>query len=183
MRNPGGWIQTFTGIAFWPVEPQIEEIDIIDIAHALAYQCRFAGHIKKFYSVAEHSWRASYLVPEQDALWALLHDASEAYLVDLPRPLKKYSEMGEAYQKIEKNLMLLICDRFGLGYQMPASVKVIDNVLLRTEQRDLLGPAPIPWDATDDGQPLDKFITPLAPEVAERFFLDRFHELYTNKLN
>jgi uncharacterized protein len=97
----GDWIQTYTGKQFWPLSPLPEDIVIEDIAHALSMQCRFGGHVRTFYSVAQHSVHVSLLVEPQYALWGLLHDAAEAYLVDLPRPIKKFSEMGLLYQEIE----------------------------------------------------------------------------------
>src|ERR1017187_10636100 len=81
---PHGSITTFSGIHFWPLLPNPADIRIEDIAHALSNQCRFAGHAREFYSVAEHSVRVSQLCPPEDALWGLLHDASEAYLTDVP---------------------------------------------------------------------------------------------------
>src|ERR1019366_6268112 len=80
-------IRTYTGILFDFEEPEASPIRIEDIAHALSLLCRFAGHCKEFYSVAEHSVRVSYACPEEHALWGLMHDASEAYCVDVPRPL------------------------------------------------------------------------------------------------
>ena len=90
----GDWIQTMSGVIFYPLDPRPEEIRIEDIAHALSHQCRFAGHCREFYSVAEHSVRVSRELPQEFMLWGLLHDASEAYLVDLPRPIKRWSAMG-----------------------------------------------------------------------------------------
>lgn len=103
------WIQTFLGKPFWPLSPRPEDIDIRDIAHALAMTCRFTGHSQKFYSVAEHSVRVSRIVPAQFALHGLLHDASEAYLCDLSRPIKHGSTLGAEYCRIEDNLMQAVC--------------------------------------------------------------------------
>ena len=80
----GGWIQTYTGRQFWPLDPRIEDIDIHDIAHALSHQCRYSGHCLRFYSVAEHSVLLSHHVAGEHMLWALLHDAWEAYLAAIP---------------------------------------------------------------------------------------------------
>jgi hypothetical protein len=88
MKRKGDWMQTYTGRQFWPIDPRADEIDIVDIAHALSQQCRFAGHCKSFYSVATHSWHTSNVCNSENALWGLLHDAAEAYLVDLPTPIK-----------------------------------------------------------------------------------------------
>lgn len=87
-ERKGDWIQTYTGRQFWPLDPKPEEVCIEDIAHALSQQCRYAGHTIRFYSVAQHSVEIALRVPRAAALWGLLHDAAEAYLVDLPRPVK-----------------------------------------------------------------------------------------------
>ena len=135
----GGWISTHTGRRFWPLDPRPDEIDIRDIAHALSNQCRFSGHSNRFYSVGEHSLRVSGIVPPEHALWALLHDASEAYLVDLPRPLKHTPGFAEVYREAEARLMLAVAERFGLDPVMPDEVERADQILLATERRDLLG--------------------------------------------
>jgi hypothetical protein len=107
----GDWMQTYTGRAFWPLAPQADDIDPADIAHALSMLCRYGGHVERFYSVAEHCVLMSYAVPPGYALWALLHDATEAYMGDMVRPLKR--SMPE-YQAAEARLSAVICDRFGL---------------------------------------------------------------------
>lgn len=93
-REVPQWIRTFTGKRFYPLKPTIEDIDILDIAHALSNQCRFSGHSKWHYSVGQHSVYVSQVVRSlggspTDIMWGLLHDASEAYLVDLPTPVKR----------------------------------------------------------------------------------------------
>jgi hypothetical protein len=85
----GDWMQTFTGRAFYPLDPRPEDIDPVDIAHALSLICRYGGHSSRFYSVAEHCVLMSHAVAPEHALWALLHDATEAYLGDMIRPLKR----------------------------------------------------------------------------------------------
>jgi hypothetical protein len=111
----GPYIQTVSGRRFNPFEPDREQIDISDIATALANQCRFGGHTRTFYSVAQHSCLISDLVRERgggaaDALSALLHDASEAYLVDLRRELaatEKYAlqkALGQRQEVLERLL-------------------------------------------------------------------------------
>ena len=76
----GDWIQTYLGIQFWPLDPRPEEVMLFDIAHSLSNMCRFTGHCREFYSVAQHSVIVSQNVPREDAAWGLLHDASEAYM-------------------------------------------------------------------------------------------------------
>jgi len=194
----GDWIQTATGRAFYPLDPDPSEICVEDIAHALSHQCRFSGHCKSFYSVAEHSVRVAYYieknyqsgyyteargnlhhVPVRDlALWGLLHDASEAYLVDLPRPLKRSPGFGEHYKAAEDRLTAAIVKRFGLLEKEPDCVKIADNVLLVTEARDLMLPPPMPW-VESTVKPLDEKIEPWDSKAAGTRFLMAFHRLTT----
>lgn len=138
-ERKGDWIQTYMGVQFFPQDPRIEDVRLLDIAHALSHLCRFTGHVETFYSVAEHSVRVSLAVPEEHAKWALLHDASEAYLADMSRPVKNFSSLGSEYRRLEADLMRVICDRFDLAHDMPLAVREADDVLLMTEKRDLLG--------------------------------------------
>lgn len=177
MERKGDWMQTFTGRQFWPIDPRPEEVSIVDIAHSLANQCRYAGHCKSFYSVAQHSVIVSQICDPKDALWGLLHDAAEAYLVDLPRPIKRYSELGEHYRDLEANLLQVVCERFGLTLPEPLSVKRADDVALVTEMRDLMGVPPAPWRESESSEPLERMLCPFSPEVAKRMFLIRFEEL------
>ena len=172
-RN-GGWMQTYSGFQFWPIDPRPEEIHVIDIAHSLANQCRYAGHCRTFYSVAQHSVLVSRIVPAEFALWGLLHDAAEAYLVDLPRPLKRHSILGTEYRIVENRLMEAVAVRFGLDPQEPWCVHVADDRALMTEKRDLM-PGIFKW--TETAEPLDEVIVPLLPVEAEGEFLARAGEL------
>lgn len=188
----GDWMQTYTGIQFFPLDPKSAEISILDIAHALSNQCRFAGHVQSFYSVAQHSVLVSEhierlameralhtgLSPRILALWGLLHDAPEAYLVDLPRPIKHCSTIGTEYRQVERRLMEVVCLRFGLPYAEPLEVKAADDVLLMTEKRDLLGPSPQTW--RECAEPQAEKIVPWVPVAAERAFLARFNLLMGN---
>jgi hypothetical protein len=175
-QRKGDWLQTFTGIQFWPLDPRPEEIVVEDIAHALSNQCRYSGHVRKFYSVAEHSVRVALHVKPPHRLWGLLHDAPETYLVDLAGPIKHYSRLGDAYREIEEPLMKCVCARFGLSPAEPVEVKVADNELLMTEKRDLMGPGPAKW-REENFQPLREIIVPWSPEMAERKFLELFAAL------
>jgi len=170
----GDWLQSFLGQAVYPLDPDVSTISIIDVAHALSNQCRFLGHSRIFYSVAQHSVFVSELVPPQDALWGLLHDASEAYLGDVPRPLKKLPEF-EQYRIIERLTTKLICEIFGLPPQQPESVTHADLVALATEARDLMAPPPQPWNPMPP--PSERHIVPISPKQAEHAFLERFWQL------
>jgi hypothetical protein len=172
------WIQTYSGRRFNPTNPVVDAIVIQDIAHSLSMQCRFSGHVKNFYSVAQHSVLVSYICDSADALWGLLHDASEAYLVDIPRPLK-YSGKMDAYLEFENNMQQAICKRFYLPSQEPKSVKIADKQLLSTEARDLMGELHPDWALPCE--PLPFKIEALSQPEAKHLFMRRFYEL-TNHL-
>lgn len=177
-ERKGGWIQTYTGRKFWPLDPRPEDIVVEDIAHALALTCRFTGHVREFYSVAQHSVLVSQNCQPEDALWGLLHDASEAYIADVSRPLKKEWAFRE-YRAAEARLEIAICNRFGLPLDKPMSIKAADDTLLTTEARDLMSPLAIGWiHRPEHGyQALAAKIQPVGPERAEVMFLNRFDEL------
>jgi hypothetical protein len=170
-----GWMQTYTGKQFFPTRPRIEDIDIRDIAHALSMICRYGGHVDRFYSVAEHCILMSQAVSPENALWALLHDATEAYVGDMVRPLK-YTPGLELYREIEDNLMLLIAEKFGLSGGMPAEVHEADNRILLNERRALMKQTPADW-VVEGLEPLDTPIYACAPHMAEHWYLDRFRQL------
>lgn len=173
-------IRTYTGIYFDVLEPDSNLIDIKDIAHAISNQCRFTGHTKQFYSVGEHSVRASYIVPYPMALCALMHDATEAYLVDLPRPIKKHSELGRYFKPIEDGLWQAIALRFNLPQIIPQEVHDADNIMLLTEKRDLMdgntgmSEYARKWVEGNSLEPLKGILKPCYPREAENWFLQRF---------
>lgn len=123
-------LRTYTGKDISPLAVTIDDINIEDIAHGLALTCRFSGQCSVFFSVAQHSLMVSELVPPEDALWGLLHDASEAYLGDVPRPLKGYLDR---YRNIETMFMATIADKYGLSWPIPESVHHVDQQVLSTE--------------------------------------------------
>lgn len=166
------WIQTYTGKQFYPLSPRVEDIDVRDISHALAMQCRFNGHCRTFYSVAEHSVRVSHVVPAEHALWGLLHDAAEAYLTDLPKPVKQQTPL---FIELEDKLLRVILEHSGLTWPMPAEVAAADEALLATEARDLMAAPPADWQLGE--HPLDERIEPVSPSEAERLYLARFNAL------
>jgi len=146
------WIQTFTGRRFWLDNPRPEDVDIIDIAHALSNENRFAGHTIRAYSVAEHSVRVAALLPVELKLWGLLHDAAEAYVKDIPKPLKA---MLPEYRAIEERIQRAVCVRFGLQWLMPAEVEEADAIMLRVEALSLFESPPI--DGWTDGLPVHPY--------------------------
>lgn len=158
----GGYIVTRTGTTFYALDPRPEEIHLEDIAWALAHQCRFSGHTSKFYSVAQHSCLVHDLVDDEHKPWALFHDASEAYLIDVPRPLKR-SPGFEMYLEAEERLMAAISERFALDGTMPHEVKDADLKLLVTEQRDLMKAGGDGFGAFDETEPLEWRVEPWNP--------------------
>jgi hypothetical protein len=165
-------IRTYTGRYVDILNPKAKDIDIADIAHALSQLCRFTGHTKEFYSVAQHCWHVSYEVPAIFALDGLLHDASEAYMADMSRPLKHAPEMSK-YRAAEKAITKVIQGHFGLG-QEPKEVKDIDRRMCATEMRDLMDAV---YDWGVDQEPLSLHILGWGSVSAERLFLGRFYEL------
>lgn len=166
-------IRTYTGRRFDILNPVVRDVCIGDIAHALSLLCRFTGHTKEFYSVAQHSITVSNLVPVEFALDGLLHDASEAYVADMSRPLKHTPEMSR-YRTAEAAIAKAIQERFSLGPE-PKEVKTVDRRMCATEMRDLMGGGLYDWGAGQE--PFDFTISGWSSEKAETEFLNRFFEL------
>ncbi|MES2342292.1 MAG: phosphohydrolase [Pseudomonadota bacterium] len=180
-QRKGDWIQVASGRQFWPLDPHADEVHLDDIAHALANQCRFSGHVRHFYSVAQHSYFVSLHCDPPDALWGLLHDAAEAYLVDLPRPVKKALRASwlTLFDDMEATVMRAVCERFGLPLVQPESVDRADDLLLATEARDLMAPLHPDWHHREEnGYPvLPDRIIPWSPGRAAWAFKTRFDQL------
>lgn len=128
-------IRTYTGIYMNVFEPTLEMICIEDIAHALSMQCRFGGHLPHFYSVAQHCVHSVDESTKENALQTLMHDASEAYLMDIPRPIKNRLSN---YKEIENNLMLKIAEKFGFEYPLHEQTKTIDENMLIWEWNSIM---------------------------------------------
>lgn len=161
--NTPNCIRTNSGIYMNVFEPTIEMINIEDIAHSLSNQCRFAGHLPKFYSVAQHSILCSSLVDKRDKLEALLHDASEAYIIDIPTPIKAGLTN---YKEIEDKLMRLIAQKFNFNYPLGDAVKKVDKKMLHFE-----------WDHLMLEIPLEYGFISLSPTSAKQEFLNEFYDL------
>jgi uncharacterized protein len=171
------WLQTATGKAFPLLTPQPGDIDIDDIAHALSMMCRYNGHCIEFYSVAEHCCHISDYCDDEHKLWGLLHDASEAYITDIPRPLKPFLDN---YYEHETRIMRVICKRFGLNLIMPEAVKELDARILNNEREQNMLPAPQPWDYT--GERIDGLMLRCWNHHRAKYeFLSRFHKLHDNQ--
>lgn len=172
-RRYGDWMQTYTGRRFYPLDPRPDEIAPEDIAHAVSLLCRYGGHVERFYSVAEHCVLMSQAVAPEHALAALLHDATEAYVVDVPRPLKRQLA---GYYAIEEQVWFAIAYRFGLHFELPAAVHEADNAILLTERAALM-PRAERWGVDDEYTALPVVIEGWLPAVAERAYLNRLAEL------
>ncbi len=166
-----GIIETHSGLAVNVFEPGPEMIDIGDIAWALSQICRFNGHASRFYSVAEHSVRGSLHCSFENALWFLMHDAAEAYVGDVPTPLK-----NGAYREVEERVLRVIAEKYGLSWPMPVEVHEVDARMLATEARALMRSGGESWASL--AEPYEKFQTVYGEQEAvtwEGQFLDLFH--------
>ena len=168
------YVSTFSGNRFYPLEPRIDHIVIEDIAQGLAYQCRFNGQTQEFYSVAQHSLVVSSLVPTDLRLAALLHDAAEAYLGDMVKPLKV---LLPAFAAIEEQVSAMIAAAFSIDFSDYDPIKRADLIALATEKRDLMPHSTERWAYLDGINPLAGKIIPMSPAQAKRAFLDEFARL------
>ncbi len=168
------YVSTFSGNRFYPLVPRIDHVTIEDIAHGLAFQCRFNGQTSEFYSVAQHSLVVASLVPTDLRLAALLHDAAEAYLGDMVKPLKV---LLPAFAAIEDQVSAIIADAFGIDFSDYAPIKRADLIALATEKRDLMPHSAERWAYLDDIRPLPQRIVTMSPGEAKREFLIEFARL------
>lgn len=180
MVKPKPYIETYTGKKFYFTDPEPDMIDIRDIAHSLSLQCRFMGHVETFYSVAEHSVAVSCIVEPENALAGLLHDASEAYLSDIPRPIKK---LFPQYQELEEQISQAIYSKFNVISDNKEDIKDADNTQLKTEAKYLLSSQGKDWigDYPTKGRK-GKVPNCLAPIHAEALFLRSFEEITGTKI-
>lgn len=176
-------IETVSGKRVDLTKPNYADIDINDIAHSLSLQCRFSGHSRRFYSVAEHSWHIARMLgdfPVEVQLAGLLHDASEAYLTDLPSPVKA---LMPEYREFEDNLMEYIGKRFGFEYPLHPAVKHADRVMLATEAHYLM-PSEGKGSHWGELPRVDHGFRPIGmePRVAKGNFIEKYHELLLKKV-
>jgi hypothetical protein len=172
----GHWMHTSAGKPYWPLSPRNGDVDIEVVAHALSNICRFGGHTRRFYSVAEHSWHCSFIGPDDEALERLLHDAAEAYVGDIIRPLKYSDTIRAPYAAVEALNERVVAERFGLRYPWPASVKRADEAVVTAEMDQL-------FDAVDKGTMHDASVTAdikvrcWSPDEAYSHFMGRYVDL------
>lgn len=188
-----GWMQTFSGRRFYPLDPKASDVELIDVAHGLAMTCRYGGQCNQFYSVAEHCVLVSEIVerharnaghhPDEVrrlAQLALMHDSAEAYIGDMIRPLKHQAEMSE-FRRAEVAIELCIAEAFGLHWTPEAHqiVKRIDDRILVDEITHLMA-RPEEYLETPllrELSPLGAEFRCLGPAEAQREFMARWMEL------
>lgn len=167
------YIETYTGLPFYPLQPEADKVTVIDIAHALSNQCRFSGHVKFFYPTAQHSCLMASYVAERggtalECLQILLHDAAECYLVDIPRPVKQF--MPE-YRKWDHAINEAIRERFHIDHiALPSYQDDLDSRIIVDERMQLMDHE----QKNDWGHrmsPLGIKIEPWTPQQAEKQFL------------
>lgn len=156
-------IRTFSGIYMNVFEPTLDMICIEDIAHALSQQPRFGGHLHRHYSVSQHSVICS-IKANEDKFEALMHDASEAYLLDIPRPIKGGLTN---YKEIEDNLMRKIAEKFKFKYPLSEEVKRVDGFMLECEWEQLML----------NKKPSIEGYNILSPIQSKEWFLEHFNKL------
>lgn len=165
------WMMLSNGNKFYPLEPDIELIEIHDIAISLSLMCRYIGKTQVYYSVAEHSVHVSHLVSPKNAFWGLMHDAAEAYVGDMPWPIKLYVPK---FVEIENQILKLIAEKYGLNWPIPIEIKTIDSGIIVDEMLEFFNyGGPFSTKRCMTG----KKIRAWTPDQAKRIFLNRFFQL------
>lgn len=187
-ERKGEPIMTFTGRLFYPLDPRPEDIDIVDIAHALSQKVRYNGHCSEFYTVGAHSIQVAAECQRRwpddpmRALWGLFHDAGEAYLPDIPRPFKS-GDIGDL-RGAEEAILKVASARLGLdGFVPPAEVLDVDDDMLCTEFNALM-----PFKTSDVAGNLLKHVNirdlmPCDPQFIKQRFLTMHHSLNSHVVN
>jgi len=177
------FIETYTGRPFWPLKPKPEDVSIIDIAHHLSHQCRYSGAPKFFYSTAQHCCLlADYADLRMgcgpiECLQILIHDAPEAYLVDVPRPVKQFMPEYRVWDKAINNAI-----RSWIGFgdlPIPAWQDELDSRIIVDERAQIMSDSGLDWGHALE--PLGVTIRPWAAVDAEQQFLLRY-AVYARKI-
>lgn len=185
----GGYITTYTGLQFYFEAPTPEMVAIDDIAHALSMICHFAGHTSQFFSVAQHSVLVSLAAKQLGhsramRQWGLLHDAAEAYVGDMTRPLKY---LLPDYKILERRAMTVIANRFQLPTltaDEEAALKRIDDSILKLEAKMLMNGAVLhdgsgrPYDLPEPPPLPSPWVAPMTHASAKSAFRREFEILF-----
>ncbi len=178
------WILTRSGRRFDLLAPKADQVCTLDIAHALSQLCRFNGHTSRNYSVAQHSLLVASIVPAEHQLAALLHDATEAYVGDMVRPLKlgmrefyAGQSLVSLYDEVERKVWLAICEHFHLEAELPACVHEADMIALATERAQLMPEHAGEWECLAGVTPLARPLENWTPSRAFLHYHNRLLEL------
>jgi hypothetical protein len=178
LPEPTAVLLTYSGRTVDLERPDFSRFDIEDIARPLAYQCRFVGNTRSFYSVAQHCVLTSELAPPAFAFDALMHDSEEAFTGDWPTPWK--IRIGRpAIRDAVAPLKDALAARFGFRSPEPEVVKIADQRALATELRDLCAPHRLNW--RDLPPPAETLIVPVGPDEAMALFLERYRTLMATR--
>lgn len=167
------YILTISGNHFDYVEMDYNVLNIEEIAHALANTCRFGGHCREYYSVAQHSVLVARYVPVDLARDALFHDAAEAYLGDMPTPLK---QLLPDYKAMTDRVEYWIQKKLGINIEHP-EIKKADLQVLGMEKRDLMPHDDTTWAILNDLEIPEEVITPMDPVDAYNYFMEEYYQI------
>ncbi len=177
------WIPTRSGARFRPLAPRVEDVTIEDIACGLAATARWCGQTRVLYTVAQHSMEVADRLDGDERLWGLLHDAAEAYLADLPRPIKgecyfrRYTPAGDMYLPfavVEIEILKVVAERFGLAWPIPPRVLEVDDRVLATEARDLFDAGQQARLPGVEATPYPEHTEPIPPRLVRQAFISTF---------
>lgn len=174
-------IKTYSGYTLNFLAPKPGMIFVDDIAQGLSQVCRFAAQSSEFYSVAQHSVLVSRLVPQKYARWGLMHDAAEAFMGDMARPLKR---LIPQYKELEIRLMKAIAERFDLPWPQPDCVKEADQVALALEGSKFMAGREDEYGISTLGKQIGMAVNAVfsaTPREGRTMFLDRYFDLWKKK--
>lgn len=174
----GPWVQGRSGRLFYLQDPRPEYVDVRDVAHALANLCRYTGHTRAFFSVAQHCVLVSRTCDPEHARDGLVHDAAEAYVADLSAPVKS---LLPEYRALEHRVATAVAAHFGVTWPPPPCVRLADRRVFLAEARDLMGP-PVALPYPGDPAPAELVVEPWSPTEAAVRFLQRYGELWDGRL-
>ena len=185
MNKYSGGIESCGGKMLYPLSPRVSDVSIEEIAHALGNKCRYTGHCRDFYSVAQHSVLVSEFVDRKLALAGLLHDSSEYILPDVATPVKSRLK---GFREIEEAVLDAVFKRFGilsvrLSEPAMAEIKVADLAVMAIEVRDLMPGNPEYWSNLPEADPYRDVTNPWPPKEARQKFLDRYEQIMEGMLH